>query len=597
MIEVAVLPWEKIDWSDERVQKIYLDWGIFNTHKQQLDIAANYYDKSLALKADDARALLYRSLCKRDIAQTQGALEDALAALEVEPQNAVINQEICEALHELNQFENCKLELHNNSRKYIGRKASRFINKLIVVDENFNDTVGDTLSPFILRNEKIFADVLAYLERENFVDPRPLWKILNEQNKCDVLSILEKEEVLLSPREVARRERAFRVFNQIYYNKSWIDVLFLKSLRENPNLLLPQYKISTPFLRNLVNTKYDVVKKFLKMLQARSPVYTEQLRKCPNRKTWEAQRQKHLNHIQYQTRRNMLTILRTIRQLRAAGKIKQLGKYVEEVMGDYVVLKTHRVMPWKFQFINEVYNTLALAYADIFMEPPDMNVHYDAKNRLIRLLKMPIDKNKDRVMRFVFGDKSTYQEPDAIDYTLLAYKKYLARLEKRMHFAKYSIEKCYLLYEIAQSHLTQSRFEECCSVARKAIEETKNCNSYLWRFLSILLICKSHAVLHKVERGRDALNEAYECAERLKCGELMHFIDLCRVSVETEISLKKRTQSFDSVRRRKSRLSVGGSSHMSQYSSGSANNNADERNEEQEQEEQQERQVTAREFQ
>uniref|UniRef100_A0A034VLM3 Uncharacterized protein n=1 Tax=Bactrocera dorsalis TaxID=27457 RepID=A0A034VLM3_BACDO len=581
MIEVPVLPWEKIDWSDERVQKIYLDWGVFNTHKQQLDIAANYYDKSLELKADDARALVYRSLCKRDIAQTEGALEDALAALEIEPQNAIINQEICQALHELNQFENCKLELHNNSRKYIGRKASRFINKLIVIDENFNDTVGDTLSPFILRNEKIFADVLAFLEREKYVDPRPLWKVLNELGKCDVLSILEKEEVLLSPREVARRERAFRVFNQIYYNKSWIDVLFLKSLRENPNLLLPQNKVSTPFLRNLVNTKYDVVKKFLKMLQARSPVYTEQLRKCPNRKIWEAQRQKHLNHIQYQTRRNMLTILRTIRQLRAAGKIKQLSKYVEEVMGDYVVLKTHRVMPWKFEFINEVYNTLALAYADIYSAPPDMNFHYDTRNRLIRLLKVPIDKNKDRSMKFVFGDKSTYQEPDAIDYPLLAYKKYLARLEKRMHFAKYSIEKCYLLYEIAQSHLSQSRFEECCSVARKAIEESKNCNSYLWRFLSTLLICKSHAVLHKVERGRDALNEAYDCATLLKSDELLHFIDVCRVSIETEISLKKRAQSVDSVRRRKSRSSIV-SSHLSQNSSGSGNTNQEEKKEDDE---------------
>lgn len=39
-----------------------------------------------------------------------------------------------------------------------------------------------------------------------------------------------------------------------------------------------------------------------------------------------------------------------------------------------------------------------------------------------------------------------------------------------MYFAKYSIEKCYLLYEIARSHLSQSRFEECCSVARKSIE-------------------------------------------------------------------------------------------------------------------------------
>lgn len=91
-------------------------------------------------------------------------------------------------------------------------------------------------------------------------------------------------------------------------------------------------------------------------------------------------------------------------------------------MGDYVVLKTHRVMPWKFEFINEVYNTLALAYADIYTASPDMNVNYDTKNRLVHLLKVPIDKNKDRSMKFVFGDKSTYQEPDAIDFSLLAYK-------------------------------------------------------------------------------------------------------------------------------------------------------------------------------
>ena len=57
------------------------------------------------------------------------------------------------------------------------------------------------------------------------------------------------------------------------------------------------------------------------MLQARSPLYNEQMRKCPDKEVWEKHRQAHLNHIQYQTRRNMLTILRTIRQLRALGKI------------------------------------------------------------------------------------------------------------------------------------------------------------------------------------------------------------------------------------------------------------------------------------
>lgn len=89
-------------------------------------------------------------------------------------------------------------------------------------------------------------------------------------------------------------------------------------------------------------------------------------------------------------------------------------------MGDYVVLKTHRVMPWKFEYINEVYNTLALAHADRYTIIEDI-MQSREKERLLILLRMPTDKYKD-VVQFVFGDKSTYQEPDAPDYVLIAYK-------------------------------------------------------------------------------------------------------------------------------------------------------------------------------
>lgn len=89
-------------------------------------------------------------------------------------------------------------------------------------------------------------------------------------------------------------------------------------------------------------------------------------------------------------------------------------------MGDYVVLKTYRVMPWKFEFINEVYNTLALAHADRYTVNENL-LKIKEKERLLVLLRLPTDKYKD-VVQFVFGDKSTYQEPDAPDYNLIAYK-------------------------------------------------------------------------------------------------------------------------------------------------------------------------------
>lgn len=61
------------------------------------------------------------------------------------------------------------------------------------VDENFKDTLGDTLGPFIIKNGKHFDDVLEAFKRSQHVDTRPLWKRLKEDDKCDVLSILEKE--------------------------------------------------------------------------------------------------------------------------------------------------------------------------------------------------------------------------------------------------------------------------------------------------------------------------------------------------------------------------------------------------------------------
>ena len=80
MTAPALQPWERIAWSPEREQIIWRDWGLFYTSKQQLDIAVHYYNKSLNLKSDDPRALYFRSRCKRNIAQTEGALEDGIAA-------------------------------------------------------------------------------------------------------------------------------------------------------------------------------------------------------------------------------------------------------------------------------------------------------------------------------------------------------------------------------------------------------------------------------------------------------------------------------------------------------------------------------------
>ncbi|XP_017042437.1 uncharacterized protein LOC108088926 [Drosophila ficusphila] len=548
-VEAAIPIWFKIDWSPEIEQGIYKDWGTYYCRRRRENLGMHYFDKALKLGPQDFTTLYRRSQSKRKNALTESALNDCLEAKRLlkllQRNDAPINLEICDALYELSQLENAKAELHDNFRLFTGNKSKIFEQRLIVVDANIEDACGPSMTQFISENEKLIVQLKEALNKFK-QDTRPLWKILKEQEKCDILSIPEIEDVMLSPLEAARRSRAFDVLNQMFLDRSWIDVIFLKHVRKNPSLSLDQCKKSNEYLKTLTFKKYDEIKKFLKMLEARSPMYNIRYEKFTNKKLMDKFRQEYLFRVQYQTRRNMASALRSIRYLRKTKNLTKLTSYVEEVMGDYVVKKTNKIMPWKFEFLNEVYNILALAYVDQYTVPK--NFRFADKNALLRLLRFPMDKSME-VKHFVFGDRSTYQGTETVDPALSKYRQVLNRFEKRMVFAKYSIEKCYLLHQIGSTHLQSNRFDECCFSARKSIEESKNCNSNIWQFLSYLLIIKANAALHKIEGTSDALSKAVDVAEKLRSKDLLNFLSKCISCNEEEFVVKKQSLMGNSSRR------------------------------------------------
>ncbi|EDW48634.1 GM19817 [Drosophila sechellia] len=436
--------------------------------------------------------------------------------------------------------------MHNNMRVFIGNKRKSFEQRQLVVDGVIKDVTGEAMSAFFTKNLKTVSIVHDLIKERERVDNRPLWKILKEQGKCDVQSIPEVPEEMLSPMEIARRKRAFNIFHQSYINDSWIDVLFMKMLCKNPNLLLPQCKESSYFLQQLSSKQYEIVRKFMKMLQSRSPLYLVNYLKYGNKAMSDKYREAYLFRVQYQTHRNMNQALKEIRALRKAKKVQQLSKFVEELMGTYVVLKTARVMCWKFEFLNEVYNTMALTLAEQLRVPKGFTPH--GSNAILRLLRLPVERIKDFVP-VTFGDRAP--EPEGNDPATTRAKRLTARLEHRMVFAKYSIEKCYLLHQISQSYLDQGRHSECTYNARKAIKESKNCNSNLWKFLSVVQIVKANAILHKLEQTKEALEDALPIAHFLKSSELILFIENC-MACNTEDSINKRATLMQSRRVSKS---------------------------------------------
>ncbi|EDW10428.2 uncharacterized protein LOC6580681 [Drosophila mojavensis] len=536
-LDGAIPLWHKFDWSPEIEHDIYRDWGTYYFNRRRETFALYYYTKALDIDNYDYMTLYRRSQVQRKAARIEQALTDARLAAKIgmvaRGPNCPINLQICDALFELNQFENSAIELHDNIRSFIGVKAKNFQTRVMVVNDVIKDVTSRAMSLFFMKNRKLIQRVREINKAKEFVDTRPLWKILRDQKKCDVLSIPEIIEEILSPLEVSRRARAFNVIHQNYLNDSWYDVLFMKNLRNNPSLLLDQCKRSKSFLKTLAFKQYEIIRQFIKMLQSRSPQYYVSFLKFPDKKMLEKNREAYLFRIQYQTHRNMIHDLQHIRKLRKAKDLKELAAYVEKVMGDYYVTKTNRVMCWKFEFHNEVYNTLALALCEQYRVPKNFKV---AQRAMLKLLMLPVDKVKD-IVPFVFGDRSTYQEGDE-DVEGRKCRKMSARLEKRMRFSKFSIEKCYLFHQMAANHLSQLHYDECCFNARRSMKESQNCNSLIWRFLGVIQMIKATTLQHKIERTKDLLEEALPIAKQLKSPQLIRFIDVCLLCTDDEYSRK-----------------------------------------------------------
>lgn len=412
--------WQKILWSEEMEQKIYRDWGIFFTHVCQLNIAIKYFNKALSMKEDDVDSLYNRSLCEKYMALSKKSLEDALTALNISELSQPICLQKCKAMFDSNDFEYCGVELFAEMRKFYGKKVEEFQQHFGIIEDCLLGSLGEGLHRFMLENRALFKKIteIQYLERNQ--DTRPRWKILREQEMCDVVSISESIEELVHPRERARRIRGYHLFNQQYLNRSWIDVPFMKSLKKDKVLCPPQLA-SSGKLKNMIDENYTAVINFLRMLEARDPLYKIKYDRCKDMSRCTKYFDASMKRIQYKTKRQLGIVLDQARQLKEQGQTEKLCKYLEAFMGDYLILKTHKIVPWKFEYINEIYNILGLTYIEEVITPVTLYSHSTNITKLFALLKVSVPEEHS-MTNFVFGKRSTWVEPEAIDYKAIRYK-------------------------------------------------------------------------------------------------------------------------------------------------------------------------------
>lgn len=125
------------------------------------------------------------------------------------------------------------------------------------------DTVGTRLNPFMLENWPFIIEVARQRPVAMTLMSRPQWEQRQTQYDCDVESILDKPNVLISPIERARRRAADSLYNQHCLGASAIDVTMLRQLRNDCNFLNPINRKGVRELSELVAGNFGTVRKFM----------------------------------------------------------------------------------------------------------------------------------------------------------------------------------------------------------------------------------------------------------------------------------------------------------------------------------------------
>ncbi|EDX02612.1 uncharacterized protein LOC6525682 isoform X1 [Drosophila yakuba] len=510
--------------------------------------------KSLLLRSQQSLvrpdlALLDLQISKRTIETMIGHRRESNSSLS---RTADIVVRRCDELFNANEFENALTTLYTDGRPFGGQFAhGRFEllkQRSLAV---FEDTLGESLRPFMQQHSGVLQQISRRQKELAAHVSRPLWKTLRDRRQCDVQSILIKERPQLTSLEKARRRASESLYNYHYLGRSAVDVALLRQLRSDRNFLNPLRLITTPPLRRLAEEQFTTVRRFMKMLQARNPMYNRRYVRQRHGRIADVERHRwqemHLFHAQYQTRRDCMRMLHEVHRRRREGDVDKLSDYVEEIMSGFIEYKTQRTLPWKWEFINDVYNTLALAHCDRCTVPAHVDF-LQAQNRPILYL-LRTEKLRDMSVRF--GGPNIYVEIEREDERHSRMNQKLEQLEHRLRHSRFPIERSYLFFEIARCHFKESRFDKCLVVARKAFNEARSCNCLIWRFNSIFLGCQVHAVLNRFERLKESLARASQLASELKAPKLVAYIAICINVNDYDLAFQRMRQS--DVTRRKSR--------------------------------------------
>lgn len=506
------------------------DWGLFYKKCHLYDKALENFDESLTINENAFKPMIEKSRCLLEECAPDQALSMAKQCETKYPQIVRVKYHRNNCLYEQNHFEDSlKMAWQTLHQHPTARHAKSNIQLI-------NSTIEQSieLPKNCLYNMRRDIDRLQR-HKLKAADSRPIWKILRESKQCDVISTRSASHTDIAPiKEKQREQNANRMHSMYLDSSSAKDIIFLNSLITSDRLMLPQTPKSNAILADNINKHLRCIDACEQMLWTREPCYAKTYTEDGARTI--RTKVEVLHRSQHHTRIGAFLHLAEIKRLQKTNFVAML-KWVDKIMSTVYATKTERVFPRKFEFVNEVYNIVGLAYLNRLRVPNNI-MAVPQQQRMHLLLDEHFErKPKDDVVAVtaakVFSDRKAFIDPEAPDESYLAYKREVDHYERLLLHSVYPIEKCYLYHEIGKLHLAHRKLDETKQLALRMVECATVCGNYVWivhGYLSMIRVdlaqsnpTKMAKKLGKLLTIRHLLNE--DARHFLKTAYLINRVD------------------------------------------------------------------------
>lgn len=534
MDRTTKIPWDPLQFlfmMDDALQEmIYYEWGFFFNQKGMHIESIQYTEKSLAKCPKEAeptdledavgeeivqvahKAVVPKShqyLLKSRAELAEGLVKESLDSIErgliLNPDNPVYRLQKLECLFYDRQIEGTYVLAVNELEHATFRQKFELQKLIEEAKYHLQCSVGTDAGPCLVKQINAIKH-LQKLPAVVVIDEKPRWRKLKDEKKCDVESVVEEEEAYNCPLDHKRVKFDNHFINQKYFRRTAVDIEFLRKLKTDDRLQADGFDHHNQKLLNIISTCQKKVMNCRKCLQAHQPLYSLkylQFQRFPVASIKKA------NQVHFMGAANKARIraLNHLEQIHIKKyKLSELSKFVEDIMNKFYSIQTRRILPRKFEFMNEIFNIYSLTLLSTLKIPAKVD-DYPPITALLKTLDPKHNVNENLLYSaFVYDEMATFDKSvnkAAMENTYLMRDRTrrLRGFRNRAACAGYAVEKCYLHYLIATYAYRLGKYQEAYDAAVKVVcIFGAEIGHWVWRFLALLMVFKVNVLLNKQDR-------------------------------------------------------------------------------------------------